>query len=190
MPRLIQEGHGLVPSLAAEGVMGQTVDVLGEAVRIEPFDRIDDAGVESATLILEKARIRNLVCERMLEAVLEVGEERRFVQELAALEPTEPTAQVGVRCLIDGLQEGEGDILANDRGGLEEPLVVGWEPVDASTQDGLHRRRHLEGAETSPRPVRAAFTDEGLRLDKSPHAFLDEERIPLGPLGQLALERG
>src|SRR5215510_1327446 len=125
--RLLREGHGLVPSLAPEGVMGQAVDVLRQAAGVEPFDGIDDAGVESATLILEKARVGDLVCERVLEAVLEVEEERRFVEELAALEPTEATAQVGVRCLTDGLEQGERDILANDRGGLEEPLVVGWE---------------------------------------------------------------
>src|SRR5262249_48870549 len=36
--RLLREGHGLVPSLAAEGVMGQTVDVLGQAGAVEAFE--------------------------------------------------------------------------------------------------------------------------------------------------------
>jgi len=47
VPRLLQEGHGLVPSLAAEGAMGQAVDVLGEAVWIEPFDGIALTAKES-----------------------------------------------------------------------------------------------------------------------------------------------
>jgi hypothetical protein len=39
------------------------------------------------------------------------------------------------------VQEREGHILPDDGRGLEEPLVLGRQPVDARRQDRLRRRR-------------------------------------------------
>jgi hypothetical protein len=47
---------------------------------------VDDLGVERTPTVLEKAAVGNLVRERVLESVLEIGEEARLIQELGPLE--------------------------------------------------------------------------------------------------------
>ena len=44
--RLAEIADRLLPHLAAEGVVGEPFDVLGQALPVEPLDGLDDPGVE------------------------------------------------------------------------------------------------------------------------------------------------
>ena len=136
----------LLPHLAPERVVGQPLDVLGQAVWDgAPRSASTIAGVEAPPPILEQAPVGHVVGQGVLEGVLEIREEPRLVEELGGLEVARPAAERLLRLLRDGLEEGEGHVLADDGGGLEQPLVLGREPVDAGGQDGLGRRRDLQG---------------------------------------------
>ena len=155
---LAEIGDGLLPHLAPERVVGQALDVLGEPVGVEALDGLDDPGVERAPALLEQAAVGHLVGERVLEGVLEVGEEARLVEELGGLEVGEavgaarPSGSSAIAC-----EQGDGHVLADDRGGLEEALVLRRQPVDARRQDRLHRRRDLDGVRRLRQPVGAAL---------------------------------
>src|SRR5437016_10799004 len=47
-PGLTEVGDGLVPDLAPEGMVGETIDLLGQPVGIELFDRLHDLSVEDS----------------------------------------------------------------------------------------------------------------------------------------------
>ena len=93
----------LVPHFPSAGVVGESLDVLGEPVGIEPLDHLDDARVQLTASLLQKGAVGHLVRERVLEAVLEVGKEARLVEELGGLEAGEATPQVGFILLGDRL---------------------------------------------------------------------------------------
>src|SRR5207247_776746 len=75
-------GHRLVPQLGSEGVVGQALGVLAQAVPIESLDGRRDRRVNRASAVLQEAAVRHLVRERMLERVLRIGETARLVEEL------------------------------------------------------------------------------------------------------------
>ena len=98
---------------------------------------VDDPGVQRAPAVLEQAPVRDLVGERVLERVLELGEEPGLVEELGGLEVRELGAALLLRSVGDGVKQRERHVLADDGGGLEQPLVLGRQPVDARGQDRL-----------------------------------------------------
>jgi hypothetical protein len=61
-----------------------------------------------------------------------------------------------LRQIRNGLQESKWDFGANDRGGLEEPFLFGWQPVGAW------------------------FSAQRPALYQGTHALLEEKRIALG----------
>jgi hypothetical protein len=69
--------------------------------------------------------VGHLVGEGVFEGVFELGEEAGLVEELGGLQVAEPTTQLLLGQLPDGLQEGEGHLSADDRGGLKESLLLG-----------------------------------------------------------------
>ena len=128
-------------------MVGQPFDLLGQTVGIEPFDGFDDAGVQGPPPLLQETAVGHLVGEGVLEGVLELGEEAGLVEELGGLQVAEAAAQLLLGQLRDGLQEGEGHLGADDGRGLEEPLLLGRQAVDARRQDGLHRGGDLQAVE-------------------------------------------
>ena len=87
--------------------MGQPLDLLGQPVGIEPLDRLHDPRVEGPPALAEEAAVGHLVRQRVLERVLEVGKEARLVEELRGLQPGEPSAQLLLGLVGDGLQQRE-----------------------------------------------------------------------------------
>ncbi len=83
--------------------------------------------------------------EGVLEGVLEVREEARLVQELGGLEAADRGAQLVLAQRGRRLEQRNGHVLADHRGGLQERLVAGGQPVDAGGQHGLHRGGDLDG---------------------------------------------
>ena len=91
--------------------------------------------------------------------------------------------------LRDGLEQRERHLVPDDRCRLEQPLVLGQEPIDPSCQDGLNGGRDLNRPERFHQAMGSAFADQGLGLHQGPHALLEEEGIALGPLDEKLLER-
>jgi hypothetical protein len=100
----------------------------------------------------------------------------------------EPTPEVFLGPLGNGEQERELHVLADDRGGLEQPLVLGGQAVDACREDRLDRRRHLDRRGVVRQPVGPPLTDQRLGLREGPHALLEEQRVALRPFNEGALE--
>ena len=78
-------GRGLIPLLAAEGVMAQGLHVLGEAVREEPFDGVNDPGVDQAAPLLEEAPVGYLVRQGVLKRIFAFGEQPCLIEKLGGL---------------------------------------------------------------------------------------------------------
>jgi hypothetical protein len=66
--------HGLLPRLAPERVVCETLDVLGEPLGVEALDGLHGPGVERAAPLLEEASVGHLVGQRVLEDVGRIRE--------------------------------------------------------------------------------------------------------------------
>src|SRR5207253_11442385 len=82
-PRLTEVSHSLVPDLAPEGMVGETIDVLGQAVGIQLFDRHHNPSVEGPATVLEDTRVGDLVAQGVLERIFQLGDESRLIQKFA-----------------------------------------------------------------------------------------------------------
>ena len=169
--------HRLLPQLAPDGVMGEPLDLLAEAIPVERLDRLDDPRVKLAAPLLQQAAVRDLVRERVLEGVLEVRKQPRLVEELGGLQAVEPAAERLVRQLGDRLEQRERHVLADDGGDLQQALVLRGEPVDARRQHRLDRGRDLDRLDRLRQPVPAALPRQRLRLHQRPDRLLQEERV-------------
>jgi hypothetical protein len=89
-PGLTEIGDGLLPHLTPERVVGQALNVLPEPLGVASLDGLDRPAVERAPAVLEKAAVGHLVGERVLEGVLDVGEQAR----LALPYETEPASRI------------------------------------------------------------------------------------------------
>src|SRR5262245_45818611 len=187
-PCLPEVRHRLRPHLASERMVGKLLDMLRLSIRIEPLDFLHDLAMESAPPILEQTAIGHLVGESMLEGVLEIWKEPSLVEELGSLKPGQAPAQRVLGELADCLQEPKGHVLADDRGGLQEPLILGRETIDTRGQDRLGRGGDLKNLRCLGQTIGGPLTRQDLRLHQSPHTLLKEERVPFRPLDQQALE--
>src|SRR6266849_3067944 len=78
--------NGLVPHLAANGMVRQPLDLFGQPLRIESFDSFHYLAVKDAPALVEKASVGYIVGEGMLERILRVGADAGGGQELGTLE--------------------------------------------------------------------------------------------------------
>src|SRR5439155_1241670 len=74
--------HRLLLELAPEGVMGEPLGVLAEAIAMERFDRVDGPRAELAPGLLQQTLVCHLVSERVLERVLEIRIAPSLVEDL------------------------------------------------------------------------------------------------------------
>ena len=188
-PRLAEIGDRLLPQLPAQGVVGQPLGLLGDALGREPLEGLGDAGVEGALPVVEQPLVRHLVREGVLERVLEVREEPGLVEELGGLEVRETASKPLLRQVGHRLEQGERHVRPDDGRGLEQALLVGGQAVDAGGQDRLHRRGHLDARQGRRQAVGPALADQHLGLDQRADALLQEERVPFRPLDQERRER-
>src|SRR5262249_36726963 len=112
-----------------------------------------------------------------------------LVEKLSGLQVAQTAAESSLRDFGDRLKKRERYVLADDGGGLEKPLVLGGEPVDARGQDRLSSRWNLQHGRRPRQMVSTSLARKGPRLDQCPDALLEEEGIALGPLDQQLLER-
>jgi hypothetical protein len=188
-PGLAEIRDRLLPQLPAQGVIGQPLRLLGDALGREPLDGLDDAGVQGTLPVVEQPLVRHLVRERVFERVLEVRKETGLVEELRGLEMSQLGAHLVFRRVGDGQEQRHGHVLADDRGRLEQPLGLGCQAVDARGQDGLHRGGDFQLLDRPGQPVGAVLAGQGRRLHQGPHTLLEQEGIRFRPLDQELLER-
>ena len=124
----------------------------------------------------------------MLEGVVRLGEQAGLVEELGGLQVRQAAVQRGLGQLGNGLEQRQGHLGANHRGGLEEPLLLRRQPVDARRQHRLHRGRHLNGWQRLRQVVGPWFAHQHPGLHQGAHALLQEEGVALGARNQELLE--
>jgi hypothetical protein len=116
--------------------------------------------MERATAVLEHAPVGDLGGEGVLERVLEIRKEPRLVEKLGCQEVGERPAKAVFGHVGDGLQERERHVFPDDGGRLEQPLVLGRQPIDARRQDRLSRRRDRPRLERPCHPGSRAYTPD------------------------------
>ena len=94
-------------------------------VWVQPLHGLDNAGMELAPARSEDAAVGDVVREGMLKGVFKVRNEFCLLEELAGLKIGEAQSQRLLCQLGDLVEDCEGYLLANDRGRLEQPLVLG-----------------------------------------------------------------
>ena len=114
--RSAQIAHRLRPRLAPQGVVGEQLDLLRAPPAVQPLEGLHDPAVQLPTPVLEEAAVRHLMRQRVLERVLEIGEEMGLVQELGGLEVGELPPQRRLVHVGDGLEHRVRHILPDDRG--------------------------------------------------------------------------
>jgi hypothetical protein len=124
-------------------VVRQALDRLGQPVPGEQLEGLDDAGMQYPPSFLEHTAIGYLVREGVLEGVLVLREEARFVEEFGRLQVRQAAMQRRLMQFGNGLQQGQGHLCADDSSSLEEALRLRRQTVDARRQHRLHRGRDL-----------------------------------------------
>ena len=186
--RLTTVRDRLVPQLSSHRMVGETLGVLGQAVRVERLDHHHDACMELTTRLLQEGGIRHLLGERVPEGVLEVGKEARFQHESTSLEVGETTSNVLLGLTGHRLKQRERHVVTDDSRRLEQALVLGRQAIDTRRQQALDAGRNLNGLEGRGETIGARFTGERLRLHESPDGLLDEERVAFRSVHQHLLD--
>jgi len=99
--------------------MSKVPDLVRQRIGIKPLDRFDDIRVERTPSVVEHASVRDLVGQGVLERVFRFREELCLVEKVGGLKINEAVPQLFFRHLGDRLEQGEGNILANDCCDLE-----------------------------------------------------------------------
>ena len=120
---------------------------LGHPLPGERLQGLDDARVQRTPPLLEQRLVGHLLSEGVLEGIFELGKEVGLVEEFRGLQLGERTVQARLGDLPQGLKQQEGYVRADDGGGLQEALLLGWQSIDASRQHRLHRALHLDARE-------------------------------------------
>ena len=153
------------------------------------LDRVHDPGVQGAATLVQEGAVRDIVGQGVLERVFEVREEAPLVQEVGGLEPGQPVPKLVFGEIGDRLEQRKRHVVPDHGGGLEQPLLIGGEAIDARREHGLDGGRHADRGHGAGQAVRAALADQRAVFHHGADALLQEERIPFGPLGQQASER-
>ena len=157
-------------------------------VALGDLDGARNALVELTAPLLQNGSVGDLVRKRMPEGVFEIGKETRLVQKASGLEVGE--AETGVRFgrLGDRLEKPERYGLADDRGRLEQALLLEGESIDARGHDRVDAGRNLDGVDGLGETIRTRLTGEGFRLHQRAHTLLEKERVPFRPFAQQSFE--
>src|SRR5689334_9000565 len=82
------------PGLASICMMGQSIEVLCQAVRIYLLDRFHDSHVEGAPPVLQQTAIRHFVGQRVFEGVFDMWKEFDLVQEFRGPQASDRSMQL------------------------------------------------------------------------------------------------
>src|SRR5215831_7926798 len=96
----------------------QTLDLLCQPVPREPFQGLDNTGMQRAPPLLQQATVGHLVRQGVLEGVFWLREEARLIEELRGLEVGEVAVQLDVWQVSNGSQQRARYLHADDCSGL------------------------------------------------------------------------
>ena len=176
--RLPQVAGRPIPELGVPGVTSEPLNVLAQPLGIEALEGFHDPGMEPALLLPQQRVIGYPTRQPVLEDVVGFLEEADVIKELGGPEASQGVAELGLRHLGDGLEQGDGHILSDDRRGLEQGLVTRREAVDPRRQDRLDGGRHPERLGRLRQAIVPPLPDEDTVLDLHPDALLEEKRVP------------
>src|SRR5262249_49123367 len=91
--------------MAPAEMVRQTLEDLVRPFRVEPLQRTPDSGVKQFALSRQEAVRRHHLGERVLERMLRVREQLRFIQESRSLQVAQAAAQILVGEAGDRLEE-------------------------------------------------------------------------------------
>ncbi len=158
-------------------VVDQAVVGVLEAAGVLLLDRFGGLPVEGLAAADQQAVVGHVLGQGVFEEVARIAVRGLLEEELPRLEVEEQAVE-GLAAVPHRAQQLARELAAEHRGGLQEPLVVLRQAVDARHQDALDGARH-----------RAAFAAFGA-LREGAGQLLEEEGIAFG-LGQhLGLELG
>jgi hypothetical protein len=80
-------------------MVGELLHMLDETIGVQALDGGRHRGVQCAPALHQEAPVDHAMGQRVLERVLQVGEELRLVKELGLLQVGEPLAQRLLRSL-------------------------------------------------------------------------------------------
>ena len=89
----------------------ERLHVLDEAIGVQALDGRHHRRVKMASSLPQEARVGHVAGQRVLEGVLQVGEELRLVEELGLVQMREPPAQGLLRLLRNHRQQCVGTSL-------------------------------------------------------------------------------
>ena len=157
--------------------MSEQRGALVQAVGIQLFDRACNRRVGARPAISELREVGHLVCERMLEGVLDVGIQRLLEHELRLHERGQASSKLLTRQIRDARQDRLGDLLPDHRCGLQHLLLAFSEPVDPGRQHALHGRGDLERLHGRDEAVGRSLALELSGLDQAAYRLFREEGV-------------
>src|ERR1700731_218871 len=132
--------------------------------------------------------VGDLLRQRVLEDVFDLGRGRLFVDELAGLQGRQSRLQFPVHRRSDLPDQRQRRLPAHYGEGLDQLLVLTRQPVDTRGQYPLHGRRQPQLRERA-RNLDGAVAYEGALVEQRLHHLLDEEWIALSALDYHTFER-
>ena len=165
LARVAQIADGGGPGLRPQRMVGEPLDVLGAALAgIAGLERRDDARVQRAALLFQQRGVGDLLGDRVLERVGEIGHQRARPHEVGGLELRERVQHLLGRGVGHRLQQRHRHIDADGRAGLQDRLALARQSVDARGQHGLHAIGDLQALHESAEAILPALTGERVRL--------------------------
>src|SRR5262249_21221507 len=128
--RLTKVPGGLLPHFALSRVVRKALDVLAQTSGVEMLDDLCNLRVEHSPAFVKQAAVGDVVCQGMLERVLDFGKKPGLPEEFGLLEPCETLMQFIVVQFSNGFEQTKRDVLADDRRRLQEALVLWRQPID------------------------------------------------------------
>jgi hypothetical protein len=115
----------------------QSVDLLGHPLGHQRLEGFDNACVQPSPPLQQQAVVGHFVRQGMLEGVFRRGKQARLIQELRRLEVLQAAVQRRLGHVRNSLQQRQGHLGANNRGSLQEALLLRRQPINARRQHRL-----------------------------------------------------
>ncbi len=186
---LAEEADRFDPQLAAEGVIGEPLHVLGDPVAVQGADGLDDAGMQRAAAPGEEAAVGHIVGALVaLERVLEIAEGASLVEELGGLQMPQALAEGILGRSAISRSSANGTSLPTTAADCSRGFSSGDNRSIRGGENGLHRRRHLDARDGPGEPGASGVAGQGAPLDERADALLEEQRVAFGAPDQQVLE--
>src|SRR5581483_8513877 len=165
--------------------------VVAAALRRQSLDPLRRAAMLLRALATRDLRVRDVADERMRECVFDLVCNRAApltADEPLALEEVEDPFELGPGA-TGSVERAQPEDLADDRGALEQLLLLAFQAVETRGDYALQRLRERQLVGACQRPATVA-ADEEAPVDEHPHVLLRVERVSGRAVEQHALQVG